>query len=361
MEKSVAKILILLSAISAIGLVTLYSASYIMTYRYPFPPPDYYLMRQITSMVIGVVLMIVLSFFDYRKHESYTGLYYILTVLLLVAVFMTHGTLGSHRWIDLGPFTLQSSEIAKIFLLLYLASYVSRENGEISSFGKGLLEPLLKLSPIYLLVFLEPDFGTTLLLVALTLVVLYISGTKLYHVLSLVGVGVFGVLGAYKLNLLHSYQAGRITSFFHFLMTGQSSYQSMMALSAINHGGFFGTGPGGALYKFYMPVQFSDFIFAVFGEEFGILGMMILLFLYYMLVREIVHVAFKVEDLFAKVYITGFGFLVAFQVLLNTGVSLGILPVTGVTLPFVSYGGSSVISLLAGLGVIINIAYTNRD
>lgn len=361
MEKSVAKILILLSAISAIGLIALYSASYIMAYRYPFPAPDHYLMRQITSMVVGVVLMIVLSLFDYRKHESYTGIYYILTVLLLIAVFLTHDSVGSHRWINLGSFTLQSSEVAKIFILLYLAAYVSREKGEISSFGKGLLEPIVKLIPIYILVFLEPDLSTTLLLVALTLVVLYISGTKLFHVLSLVGAGGLGIFGAYKLGLLHSYQSGRISSFFNFLMTGQTNYQSMMALSAINHGGFFGTGPGGALYKFYMPVQFSDFIFAVFGEEFGILGMAVLLLLYYMLVREIVHVSFKVDDIYAKVYITGFGFLIAFQVLLNAGVSLGILPVTGVTLPFVSYGGSSVISLLAGLGVIINIAYTNRD
>ncbi len=255
METSTRRILILLSIIAAIGLITLYSASYIMTYRYPYPPPDYYLMHQIVSMIIGVVLMIILSLFDYRKHESYTGFYYILTLLALIAVFFSSRVAGSHRWIEIGSYSVQSSEFAKIFLLIYLASYVFRQNGNISTFKKGIFDPIVRLLPIYVLIFLEPDLG----------------------------------------------------------------------------------------------------------EEFGLIGIILILLLYYMLIREIVHIAIKVNDIFAKVYVTGFAFLIGIQILFNAGVSLGILPVTGITLPFFSYGGSSIISLLAGLGVVINIAYTNRD
>ncbi len=361
MEKSTSKILILLSIISAIGLVTLYSASYIMTYRYPYPPPDYYLVHQIVAIMVGVVLMIFFSLFDYRKHESYTGLYYILTIVALIAVFFSSRVAGSHRWISIGSYSIQSSEFAKIFLLIYLAAYVSRKNGEISTFKDGIVDPIIRLLPIYLLVFFEPDLGTTILLFLITLVVLYIAGAKLLHVLGVIGLGVLGILGAYAAGLLHAYQAERLTSFFTYLITGSSNYQANMALSAINSGGLFGTGPGGSVYKFFLPVQFSDFIFAVFGEEFGLIGIILIMILYYMLIREIVHISLRVNDIFAKVYITGYAFLIGIQVLFNAGVSLGILPVTGVTLPFFSYGGSSIIALLAGLGIVINIAYSNRD
>ncbi len=361
METSTRRILILLSIIATIGLITLYSASYIMTYRYPYPPPDYYLIHQIVSMIIGVVLMIILSLFDYRKHESYIGFYYLITVLALIAVFFSSKVAGSHRWIGIGSYSIQSSEFAKIFLLIYLASYVFRQNGDISTFKKGIFDPIVRLLPIYILVFLEPDLGTTILLFIITLVVLYIAGAKLIHVLSVIGLGLLAFLGAYGAGLLHSYQAERLTSFFTYLVTGSSNYQANMAMSAISSGGLFGSGPGGGVYKFFLPVQFSDFIFAVFGEEFGLIGIILILLLYYMLIREIVHIAIRVNDIFAKVYVTGFAFLIGIQILFNAGVSLGILPVTGVTLPFFSYGGSSIIALLAGLGVVINIAYTNRD
>ncbi len=361
MQKSVAKILVFLSVIMVIGLVALYSASYIAAYKYPFPPPDYYFKRQISAIIVGSILMLFTALFDYKKHESYTGIYYLITIFLLVTVFFSHDVMGSYRWISIGFFSFQSSEFAKIFLLIYLASYVQRKRKGIRTFVGGVLEPLIKLSPIYLLVFFEPDLSTTIFLLLLTLTVLYIAGARLYHVLSMFGIGVFIVLGAYESGLLHVYQKDRLASFLTFLTTGHAGYQSSMALSAISHGGLIGRGPGGGIYKFYMPVQFSDFIFATFGEEFGLLGISILLFLYYLLVREIIHVALKLDDMFAKVYITGYGFLIAFQILLNAGVSLGILPVTGVTLPFVSYGGSSIVSLMGGLGVVINIAYSQKD
>lgn len=361
MEKSTSRILILLSIISAIGLITLYSASYIMTYRYPYPPPDYYLMHQLVAMIVGVVLMIFFSLFDYKKHEVYIGIYYVLTLLALVAVFFFGRIAGSHRWISIGSYSIQSSEFAKIFLLIYLAYYVNKMNGEISTFKSGIFDPIIRLLPIYFLVFLEPDLGTTILLLLITLIVLYISGAKLLHVLAVIGLGVIGILGAYATGLLHSYQAERLTSFFTYLVTGSSNYQANMAMSAINSGGLLGSGPAGDVYKFFLPVQFSDFIFAVFGEEFGLIGIILIILLYYMLIREIVHIALRVDDIFAKVYITGFAFLIGIQVLFNAGVSLGVLPVTGVTLPFFSYGGSSVIALLAGLGIVINIAYSNRS
>ena len=360
MERSVAKILVFLSVITVIGLVTLYSASYIATYKYPFPPPNYYFDRQISAIVVGAVLMLFTSFFDYKKHESYTGIYYVITIVALLSVFFSKGVYGSHRWISFGPLSFQSSSLAKLFLLVYLAAYVYREKERMSTFKKGVLEPLLKLSPIYLLVFVEPDLGTTAFLVTLTLAILYVSGARLYHILSILGIGALVIFGAYKLHAFHTYQIDRLSSFFSFLTTGHTNYQASMALSAINHGGFWGVGPGAGIYKFYLPVQFSDFIFAVFGEEFGILGMTILIFLYYMLVREIVHVGLKIDDIYARVYVVGYAFMIAFQVLLNAGVSLGIVPVTGVTLPFVSYGGSSIVTLMAGLGVVINIAYSSK-
>ncbi len=363
MQRDVAKLLIYLSTVIVIGLIVLYSASYIAAYRYPFPPPDFYFKRQISALFLGILFMIFTSFFNYKKHEAYTGIYYILTLIALIAVFFSHGVMGSHRWISLGPFSFQSSEFAKIFLIIYLSSYVYRNDEEhIRTFVGGILEPLLKLSPIYVLVFLEPDLSTTSLLLLLTLSILYVAGARLYHILSIFALGGLLIWGAYAGGLLHSYQRARLSSFLTLLSTGKTNYQASMALSAISHGGIAGTGPAGGIYKFYMPVQFSDFIFATFGEEFGLLGISVLLLLYYLLIRELIHVALKIEDdAFAKTYITGFGLLIAFQILLNAGVSLGIFPVTGVTLPFVSYGGSSLVSLLGGMGVIVNIAYSKRD
>ncbi len=363
MQRETYRILLLLSTVLTVGLIVLYSASYIAAYRYPFPPPDYYFKRQVSALLLGIVLMVFTSLFDYRKHESYTGIYYIMTLFALTAVFFSSGAMGSHRWISVGPFSFQSSEFAKIFLIIYISAYVQRAGEErMRTFIGGVVEPLLKLSPIYLLVFFEPDLSTTVLLVTLTLLLLYIAGARLYHVLSIFAAGGLMAWAAYVGGFLHSYQKERLASFFSFLSTGHTNYQSMMALSAISHGGFTGTGPGGGIYKFYMPVQFSDFIFATFGEEFGLLGISLLLFLYYLLVREIIHVALKIDDdPFARMYVTGFALLIAFQILLNAGVSLGILPVTGVTLPFVSYGGSSMVSLMGGMGVVVNIAYAKRN
>jgi cell division protein FtsW len=363
MQKDVSKILIFLSTVIVMGLIILYSASYIAAYRYPFPQPDYYFKRQLSALFIGILVMIFTSFFDYKKHESYTGIYYILTVIALISVFFSHDVMGSHRWISLGPFSFQSSEFAKIFVIIYLSSYIYRqEEGRIRTFVGGVLEPLVKLSPIYILVFFEPDLSTTILLILLTLFILYVAGARLYHILSIFALGGLFTWVAYVGGFLHSYQKERLSSFLNLLSTGQTNYQASMALSAISHGGIAGTGPAGGVYKFYMPVQFSDFIFATFGEEFGLLGISVLLLLYYLLIREIIHLALKIEDdAFAKNYITGFGLLIAFQILLNAGVSLGIFPVTGVTLPFVSYGGSSIVSLMGGMGVILNIAYSKGD
>ncbi len=349
-------IIYLLSLIMVIGIVVLYSSSYIIYYKYPEMDFDYYLIKQMINIIIGLVFMFIIAVIPFQKHMKMAPFYMVGVVFLLLAVFIFPAQGGSSRWIDFGIMNLQPSEFAKIFLVLFLSSYFFRDNeNRQNGILEQLLIPLGWIIMITLLVAAEPDLSSSMIIFLIGLIVLYISGLKFSYFIFIMIICIIGVVMLFQLDLLKPYQMERIQSFLGLSQDIASEGQVDVSLQAISSGGFFGEGLGMGNYKYIIPVQFTDFIFAILGEELGFVGMAIFLFLYYFMCRNLIMAAINgIYNNAAKVFIVAFSYLILLQVVINVGVVFGLLPPTGVTLPFVSYGGSSMMAFLGGFGFFLS-------
>lgn len=349
-------IIYLLSLIMVIGIVVLYSSSYIVYYKYPEMDFDYYLIRQMVNIILGLVFMFLIAVIPFQKHMRLAPFYMVGIVFLLLAVFIFPAQGGSSRWIDFGVMNLQPSELAKIFLILFLSSYFFRDD---ENRHKGILEQLLIplgwIFMITLLIAAEPDLSSALILFLIGLIVLYISGLKFSYFVFILILCTLGIIMLFQFDLLKPYQMDRILSFLGMSQEIASEGQVDVSLRAISSGGLLGEGLGMGNYKYIIPVQFTDFIFAILGEELGFVGMAVFLFLYYFMCRNLIKAAIiGIHNIAAKVFIVGYAFLIMLQVVINVGVVFGLLPPTGVTLPFVSYGGSSMMAFLSGFGFFLS-------
>lgn len=354
-------IIYLLSLIMVIGIVVLYSSSYIIYYKYPEMDFDYYLIRQMINIIIGLVFMFIIALIPFQKHMQMAPFYMVGVVFLLLAVFIFPAQGGSSRWIDFGVMNLQPSEMAKIVLILFLASYFFRDN---ENRQNGILEqlmiPLGWIIMITLLIAVEPDLSSSMIVFLIGLIVLYISGLKFSYFVFIMIMCIIGVVMLFQLDLLKPYQMERIQSFLGLSQEITSEGQVDVSLQAISSGGLLGEGLGMGNYKYIIPVQFTDFIFAILGEELGFVGMAIFLFLYYFMCRNLIKAAINgIYNNAAKVFIVAFAYLIMLQVVINVGVVFGLLPPTGVTLPFVSYGGSSMMAFLGGFGFFLSALNEN--
>ncbi len=310
------------------------------------------------KFLISLIFFITASSIRYKVHEDKVVLtgYYTLILALLGSTFFFSGS--AHRWIRILGFSLQPSELAKIVVILIVAKYTSSCE-KMTSFWYGLLKPLLIVSPIIALIALEPDLSTSLLVFTLVVLMLYSAGARFSHVALLVGsLLVLGYLSYKHHFLLRGYQMQRLLSFFK----GKMSEQVLLAIEGAKSGGLFGKGINLGEIKMVVPVVESDFVMAVIGEELGYIGIVVVLFSYLGLVYSLIKSAVKVvEDSFGKMFIIGYAYLIMLQVMVNIGVSTGILPITGITLPFVSKGGSSLLAFMTGLGVVTNITFYKED
>lgn len=348
----------LLAIIIVLGLIVMYSASYIVVYRWPGYDFSYYFNKQLINIIIGLVCMVVVAIIPLKKHIEFAPFYMIGIIFLLMAVFIFPSKGGSNRWIDLKIYDLQPSELAKLVLIVFFASYFFKNTDE-NQKKKGFLErffiPMGWLLLITALIALEPDLSTSIIVFLLGMMILFICGMKYSHIIIIavmIGLSLFLVL---KFEILEPYQLNRIKQFLGFINDGEAQGQVNIGLNAISSGGILGEGLALGDYKYLLPVQFTDFVFAILGEELGFVGMAFLLVLYYLLSRSLIHAAVKgVKNDAGKVIVIGYAYLILLQVVINVGVVLGMLPPTGVTLPFVSYGGSSMLALLGGFGLVIS-------
>jgi len=356
--KEAKSLLLLLVTILSIGLVVLYSASFIVVYRYPNVDPNYYMVKQFAVIVLGMIVMTILASVDYRIHRRYIHHYYVLILFLLSSVLILPSTRGgARRWFDFKYFTFQPSEFTKLFIIIFLAHYIDRWKERIREFFRGFLVPLILILILAFLVFLEPDLSTAVFIVLLSMILLYVGGTRWYYILSTMALGVLLIFVGYKYGLLKEYQIERLREFLD-LITGKGdlSWQTVNSLSAIRSGGLIGVGLGLGNLKYYLPIQISDFIFAVLGEEMGMLGMGFILLLYVLMVRQMLRCAFRsVRDGFGRLLIIGYAFWILLQVAMNVSVVVGLIPITGLTLPFLSQGGSSIMAFLSGYGIVLSV------
>jgi len=318
--------------------------------------PHYFLKRQGIFMVIGLIVMVVVSQFDYRRFEQVSTVLYIGILVALVAVLATPARLGSQRWFPLGPLQLQPSEFATLVLIIAIATYCTRRP-EGLEFRDLVRLVLMSALPI-LLVIKQPDLGTAIVMVVILMVMLAVAGMPgRYLVLLIVGAVVL-VVFAINVGLLQHYQIERLTSFISPNGASQSAtYNVDQAKDAIAHGGVFGRGLfHGALTNLaYVPEQQTDFIFSAVGEQVGLVGAGVLLAIYGVVAWRILRTAQLARDNYGRLLCTGIFALLVFSVFENVGMNMGIMPVTGIPLPFLSYGGSAMIGFFAAIGIVISV------
>lgn len=264
---------------------------------------------------------------------------------------------GARRWIGLGSFSLQAAEVTKFLALVYLAGYLERFHGELADDGKALIRPLLMLGLLSGLLLMQPDFGTMVVLAVTAAALLFIAGARLRHFLLIV------VIGGLLLTALAVFQPYRLQRLISFVDPWEyafsSGYQLTQALIAFGRGELFGLGLGEGVQKlFYLPEAHNDFIFAVIAEELGLVGALVVLVLFAVLVVRILRIARRAlteGDVFAGYLVYGVGLIFGIQCLINLGVNTGILPTKGLTLPFVSYGGNSLVVSSAMIGLVLRL------
>ncbi len=342
------------------GLVMAYSASSAEAY-FQHGSSFYFFGRQVVWVAIGVVAMYLLSRVDYAWFRKTAVPIAGLAVggLLLVLVPGVGSVInGARRWIYLGGQGVQPSELAKIAMVILVAALIVRRPWEVTTLRGFLRLAAITILPAAGLIMLEPDLGTTLVLVGAVVAVLIAAGAPLRYLFGLALVGVFAVL---TLIAVEPYRLQRLVTFFDPWKDQQGSgYQATQSLISIASGRVFGVGLGNSVQKFgFLPEQGTDMITGIIGEELGLIGLLVLLALYAALAWMCFRVALNCKDLFGKLLATGITAIIVGQACINVGAALGVLPLTGVPLPLVSLGGTSMLVVLAGLGVMLNIS-TNR-
>jgi cell division protein FtsW len=344
-------------ALVGIGIVMVYSTSAILAGD-RFGDPYYFLKRQALYAGIGFVLMIFMIFFPYGVLRRFAYPIFILSILLLIAVLIPgigHRAGGSMRWLKIGGFSFQPSEFAKLGLIIFLAYFLTKKDEKIRSFSFGFLPTVLLSGLVIALVMKEPDFGAALFLTTMVFLLLLISGARVIYIL---GSLLLASPVAYYFLMNAEYRYKRLMSFVRPWddPTG-TSFQIIQSFLSFGSGGLFGLGLGEGRQKlFFLPAPHTDFIFSIIGEELGLIGAMVLVLLFFILTLKGIQIGLSLEDRFGTYLALGITFMISLQAVINMGVVLGLLPTKGLTLPFVSYGGTSLVTNLVGLGILLHLS-----
>lgn len=349
-------------ALAAFGLAAIYSATFASLHLQGLAG-GVFMRRQLISLLLGLVAMAVVSLVDYRRLAAWTPLLYGLLVLVLGAVLTPLGSQanGAQSWFALGPFQLQPSEFAKVGLIVTLAAILGGRRADAGRPSvRQLALALAALALVAMEILLQPDFGTMMVFVAILFGILLTSGIQFRWLLVLALIGGIGVIGMFKLNVLKEYQKERLTAFVNPNADkgGQGfTYNYRQSLIAIGSGGVTGKGylRGTQTNLQYVPEQRTDFIFTVVGEELGFAGAAALLALLGLLVWRAIRIAALASDPVGALIASGVVSMLVFQTFLNVGMTIGIMPITGIPLPFVSYGGSSLIANFIAVGLLENV------
>jgi cell division protein FtsW len=350
-------LIILTFSLLAIGLIMVYSASAIWA-EYKFHDSFFFAKRQLLFASAGVIAMFFIMNIDYWTWRDWSKVLIIVCFLLLVLVLIPGVGMvrnGSRSWIGVGAFSIQPSEFMKLAMIAFLAKYLSENQKNITSFKRGLLPALALVFFAFGMIMLQPDLGTGTVMVGTCIAMIFVAGARISH---FIGLGILGLAGFAALVLSAPYRIKRITSFLNpWEDPLGSGFQIIQSLYAIGPGGLFGLGLGQSRQKFfYLPEPQTDFIFAILAEELGFIGGSLVLLLFSLLLWRGVRIALGAPDLYGSFLAIGIISMVAIQVMINIGVVTGLMPVTGITLPFLSYGGSSLTLMLMAIGVLLNIS-----
>lgn len=352
--------ILLITVVTLLGIGLLMIASAGVLYgRTRFDDAYYFLKQQLFGLSVGIVLLFLFSSIDYRIWRRFVVPIFIVALVLLILIFVPgFGTsvYGASRWISFGPISFQPSEVMKLAMILYLSAWLSGKGKKrTADFIEGFVPFIAILSLVGFLIIKQPDTGTLGLIFLTSLSIFFASGANIRHIVSLFFAGLFALFVLIKIA---PYRMQRFLVFMNPEHDPQGfGYQMTQALLAIGSGGFFGLGFGQSRQKFnYLPEPVTDSIFAVLGEEAGFFGALIVVFLFLLFAWRGLRVASSAPDMFGKLLAVGIVSWIVFQALINMCAISGIIPLTGIPLPFISYGGTSLSVLLASIGILLNIS-----
>ena len=350
------KLFIIIIMLVIFGLFMVYSASNVVA-LYRYDDKAYFLKRQLIFAIIGIAIMILFIHIDIRKIYKATTYIYVAALIMLILVLIPGiGVVrgGARSWIGFGSFSIQPAEFMKLAIILLIAKYLSNHHKDLKK-PIEFIKMLILIVSAFGLIMLQPDFGTGLVLVVSCILLLFNAGVPLKYFLILLGLGIIGIIA------LIASAPYRLERIFAFLDPWSdplgSGFQSIQSLFAIAPSGLFGLGYNNSMQKhFFLPEPQNDFIFAIICEEFGLIGGLLVIGVFLYIVIEAVKISLHVDNKYLKFLSLGIGLSLFTQVFINIGVVIGLLPVTGITLPILSYGGSSLVLTLMFLGLIINIS-----
>ena len=355
---------ILILILLAVGLTMMFSASYPVAY-YEIGDSYYYLKRQLLFILIGLVLMMGISFVDYHYFHRMSVVVLAVSYFALLLVLVLPSPTGVHRWIGIGSFGIQASEISKFAIILFLAHWGSKYYDRMNTFKYGVLPGLVVFASTAALLLLEPHYSCIVIVALLTVLMLYISGINIKWLI-IGGVALVAVILILWATGMLSYAMERMEGWGQALTATEGklwddTWQTRNSLYAIGSGGLFGLGLGQSRQKYlFLPEPQNDFIFAVVCEELGLVGAIIILLIFALLVWRGIVISLRAKDRFGKLLGIGLTSLVGLQVILNILVITDWLPNTGISLPFFSYGGSSILTLMFEMGVVLSISRTSN-
>jgi len=351
------KYLIAFFILLGFGLVMQYSASSSLG-EARFDDPSFYVRGQFIRIVLGMVVGLICTFINYqilKKGAFWIALAGIISLIATLVYHKLHPGQATARWFPIGGFNFQPSEFAKLALIIYLSSFIERHERHLDDFKRGFIPPVIIMLIMVILIIVEPNYSTAAVFTVFGLIVLFIGGTKLLHFLPFIGG--FALLSVVTI-LRSPYKLMRILTFLEPEKDLQGAgYQIHQSMITLGNGGFFGRGLGGSIEKnLFLPDMHTDFIFSVVGEELGFIGAVVLLSLYLYLFIRGIKIALRAPDVFGNLLGIGLSSCLFIYVIVNVGVTCGLLPVTGLPLPFISYGGSSMLFNFACVGIILNIS-----
>lgn len=324
-----------------------------------------YVKKQLLFAIAGLFVMFFLSKVDYRFYKKYYWYIYFaswIILLLVVVPGLGYAVKGATRWIKIGGFQFQPSELTKIGMIIFFAGYLSDHKNELQEFKRGFLKPLAFLiPPIGILYVVQNHFSVSLVIGVVVLVIMFMAGCRLKYflIVGIVGISaILGLLGVMQMKGSESFRLDRISTYFDPWADAQGTgYQTVQSLYAIGSGGMFGLGLGNSKQKYlYIPEPHNDFIFSILAEELGFFGCILVIALFAIFIWRGILVSMRAKDMFGSLVAIGITTLIAIQAVINIAVVTGTVPTTGMSLPFFSYGGTALLLLLANVGILLNIS-----
>lgn len=342
-----------------IGVVMVYSSSSYYA-LYENESSEFFIIKELVWTVVGVMAMFFTMSFDYHNYKKLTSLVLVFALISLVAVLFFGSINGAVRWIRIGPLSFQPSELGKYTAVLYLAYVIDNGKSRIEKFWSGTISYLIIPGTIAILVLLERNLSITVIIAVVSIIMVIAGGAKIKYILSLIPLGFAAVAG---LIAMEPYRLTRFTTFLNpWGAHSDDSYQLIQSFYALGSGGIFGVGLGNSRQKaLFMPEPHNDFIFAIIGEELGLIGAMFVILLFVFITIKGARIAIKAKDTYGYLLAIGIISVISIQAVINIAVVTGSMPVTGVPLPLISYGGTSLVFNLTALGILLNVSRQSKS